>query len=220
MGDDNITPDERLTMVVMLGHVVRYENEKTAIEAQRRDLDLAWAEAERRRASAVTSFGAFGFNPADKDLWNKVRELMGDDAWYDGLELGGREVVRPPKEVPLFDIEHADYDVTEADVLDPEDQSLAIADQMPDGKPTVRELVLSQLAEAGENGTKAAAIRKFIEKTYGHTLHEKTVGMTLYRLSKDRLARRVKRTWFSAQPPAETENPGGDTPGSKESIFG
>jgi hypothetical protein len=37
--------------------------------------------------------------------------------------------------------------------------------------------------------------------------------MTLYRLSKDGLARREKRTWFFVKPEGEAKDPGGETPG-------
>ncbi len=61
-------------------------------------------------------------------------------------------------------------------------------------------------------------MREFIEKTYGETLHEKTVGMTLYRLSQDNLVHRDGHTWFfGPPPPAETENPGVAAPGSNNS---
>lgn len=88
-----------------------------------------------------------------------------------------------------------------------------------DGKPatqvsgaSVRELVLSALRAAGTAGTKAPPIRESIEKLRGARLHDKTVGMTLYRLSQDGLARRVGRTWFFV---AETKNPGVAAPGSE-----
>ena len=50
--------------------------------------------------------------------------------------------------------------------------------------------------------------------TYRGEIHEKTVGMTLYRLLQDKLVRREGHTWFLVpQPIAETKNPGGETPG-------
>jgi hypothetical protein len=56
------------------------------------------------------------------------------------------------------------------------------------------------------------------ERAFGETIHEKTVGMTLYRMSKDGLVTRDGHTWFITQPPkcSNVVNPGGDTPGSDQ----
>lgn len=52
-----------------------------------------------------------------------------------------------------------------------------------------------------------------MERTFGEVLHEKTIGMTLFRLSQKGVARRDGHTWFYVQPPAETEKPGAPAPG-------
>ena len=83
---------------------------------------------------------------------------------------------------------------------------------------TVRDFALERLKSAGTAGMKASEIRKFIEAARGTELHEKTVGMTLYRLSLEGLARRDGRTWFSAEPSGEAKNPGAATPGLFNSV--
>lgn len=80
-------------------------------------------------------------------------------------------------------------------------------------RPSLREVVLDQLRQR-PSGAKAADLRDYIERTFGEEIHEKTVGMTLYRLSKESLVRRDGHIWFSAAATAVTENPGADTPGS------
>jgi hypothetical protein len=77
----------------------------------------------------------------------------------------------------------------------------------------VREVALMRLREAGGKGAKAAEIREYFERTYGEVVHEKTVGMTLYRLLQAKQVRRDGHTWFFGPPSAETKNPGGETPG-------
>ncbi|MCB1500992.1 MAG: hypothetical protein KDK07_14575 [Bauldia sp.] len=87
-------------------------------------------------------------------------------------------------------------------------------------RPPIKDIVLARLKDAGAAGSGATAIRKYIEQVYGE-IHRKTVGMTLYRLSKDGLVRRDGNTWFLAKPhEAETRNPGADTPGSLEDEVG
>ena len=78
---------------------------------------------------------------------------------------------------------------------------------------TLRDVVIDRLKSAGEDGVKAAQIRDFYERTYGRVIHEKTVGMTLYRLQAERIVRREGHIWFFVPPEARAENPGGDTPG-------
>jgi hypothetical protein len=84
--------------------------------------------------------------------------------------------------------------------------------------PRIRDIVLEQLRVAMPDGQKVGPIKKYIETTYSTQLHEKTVGMTLYRLSKDNLVHRKGQIWFYAPqagqvPTADAENPGDDTPG-------
>jgi hypothetical protein len=85
-------------------------------------------------------------------------------------------------------------------------------------RPPIREIVLDRLRGAGAEGKRASAIQKYIERVYGAELHQKTVGMTLYRLAQEGLVRREGRTWFFVQPEAETENPGVGAPGSESSA--
>lgn len=80
--------------------------------------------------------------------------------------------------------------------------------------PRVSDIVLDRLKEAGKAGTKAAPIQHYIETTYGTKIHDKTVGMTLYRLQKDGLVRRDGYTWFIA---GKAMNPGAATPGPSQS---
>jgi hypothetical protein len=76
--------------------------------------------------------------------------------------------------------------------------------------PRISDVVLDRLKAAGNKGTKAAPIQSYIENTYGKKIHDKTVGMTLYRLAKDELVRRDGHTWFITE---KGMNPGAITPG-------
>jgi hypothetical protein len=73
-------------------------------------------------------------------------------------------------------------------------------------KPRVRDAVLGRLKLAGERGLKASDLRQYYENAFATTLHEKTIGMTLYRLSKEELVRRDGRTWFYITPQGESSN--------------
>jgi hypothetical protein len=84
--------------------------------------------------------------------------------------------------------------------------------------PKVRDVTLDRLQAAGDRGQRASDIRGFIEQSYPVKLHDKTVGMTLYRLSQENLVHRKGQVWFYG-PQAKglqlggTENPGVASPG-------
>jgi hypothetical protein len=63
-------------------------------------------------------------------------------------------------------------------------------------KLTVAEIAVGLLKGAGESGLKSSAIRDHIESAHKRSLHEKTVGMTLYRLAQDKVVSRLGHTWF------------------------
>jgi hypothetical protein len=203
---------EDLTAVLAL--VTRYQR---VFMQHGADLKLK-AEVEARLAEAATQFAQlkaalsiFGFDTAAGGF-AEIRELVGDDIYWAALQRGG--ATRPPVQLP--EPERAS---TQEDRDDEEPSS---EDDVPDSEPvgstpestaTVRDLVLDNLKAAKEEGATAAAIRADVELRRHAKLHDKTVGMTLYRLSQDGLARREKRTWFYVPPTAETKNPGGETPG-------
>lgn len=80
-------------------------------------------------------------------------------------------------------------------------------------RPPVREIALALLRSAGPEGMKASEIRKHIDENFAGGIHEKTVGMTLYRLLQDNQVRRDGHTWFYVAPTGGTKNPGVGAPG-------
>jgi hypothetical protein len=86
--------------------------------------------------------------------------------------------------------------------------------------PRIKDVTLDRLRAAGDMGQKASEIQGYIVTTYGSGIHEKTVGMTLYRMSQEDppLVHRKGHTWFFGPPIAETKNPGVDAPGHDNSV--
>ena len=74
-------------------------------------------------------------------------------------------------------------------------------------EPSVREIALQQLKRAGDAGSRASTIRQVVESIIKKKVHEKTVGMNFYRLSRDKLVRREGQTWFFVPSVAEAKNP-------------
>jgi hypothetical protein len=78
-------------------------------------------------------------------------------------------------------------------------------------RPPLREFLLLRLKSSGDVGTKAAALRAAFQREFHTQIHEKTVGMTLYRLLKNEEVYRRGHFWFYGadpkQPPKIAEVP-------------
>ena len=61
--------------------------------------------------------------------------------------------------------------------------------------PSLQHIVVERLQAAGEEGTTAANIRVYARARASVRFHQKTIGMTLYRLARRGLARREGRVW-------------------------
>ena len=95
-------------------------------------------------------------------------------------------------------------------------QQASIPAVSPPRNRTVRDIVLEAAQQAYPSAVRAAALRKQLE-LQGIIVHEKTVGMTLYRLSREGvIERKGKADWFFVPeadrvPAAEgRESPGSD----------
>jgi hypothetical protein len=80
-----------------------------------------------------------------------------------------------------------------------EDEGAEGSDLVDDSRPEmprIADIILERLKAAGEEGAKAADIRRYIRRTHKADIHEKTVGMTLNRMQAAGQVRRDGRTWF------------------------
>lgn len=87
---------------------------------------------------------------------------------------------------------------------------------LPAGEePSVRDLILLYLKQAGAAGIKAALLRRKVETFLNRQIHYKTIGMSLYRLSKETppKVRREGQIWSLAHHWLEAKSPGAATPG-------
>lgn len=166
----------------------------------------------------------FAFDPADTAAWNSLRDVLGPDAYASAVAAGQKAafeqqapVAAPPPAPSTPSLDDADYEDIGQQMLDLVESD---ASRVPDGKPTVRDALLSRLQQVHPKGAKAADLRQYLEQAYAMKLHEKTCGMTLYRLSQEDppKVRRQGHTWFFVPPVAETKNPGGDAPGLSQML--
>lgn len=177
-------------------------------ELNETDFAIERALADRRAAGRV--FGQVIAVPADPDsfssydaLEKEMMRLRSGKPWHPGKSKPTKEVLQY-----LSSSEGGD------------DQALPDAESgevMPVQKANfrIRDRVLDFLEKAGAHGSKAAPIRAYLEQVHGQKTHEKTVGMTLYRLLKEGLVKRNGHVWFIAS--SEAKNPGAVTPGPDNS---
>ena len=83
---------------------------------------------------------------------------------------------------------------------------------------TIKEHVIDAARQAYPRAIRASALRQRLDSAYGKKTHEKTIGMTLYRLSKDGILRRHGWDWFfvpegERRSPEAKENPDAATSG-------
>jgi hypothetical protein len=170
----------------------RIELRKQLVVLLNKDHQLNQKLLDIRAAGRLFGHGlAIPTDPKDYDDAEKIfavmAKLRGDRPWEPGNS-------RVPKHAPP------------ADAREP-------IDETPVGKLRIADRILEFLQGAAALGSKAAPIRDFL-KQQGINTHEKTVGMTLYRLSQEGLVRRDGRIWFFIPEDQRMKNPGGSAPGS------
>jgi hypothetical protein len=193
---------------------IRDEAKRIGGEIEKIRLDASQINSSTRKA-----FSAFGFK-AEGDIWPAVKAAIGSVAWDDAVQSGfvaGREspelkaisnLLAPTK--PALGPPNPAVNSPEQEVMKPESGHKK-------DMPPVREVVLGELERAGELGLKASDIRRFILHEYNRDLHEKTVGMTLYRLSQQGRVSRDGRIWLFV-PQTGTKDPGAGTPGQTSTV--
>ncbi len=146
----------------------------------------------------------FNIDPKGK-VWDDVKSYLGNARYHQAFEIAKLQLFEiDPLKYPLPVVEVLEEEVEEEAVKETkEDVADETSGDKVDNSASIRELVLDRLKIAGSGGSDAATIRSALPQG----LHEKTVGMTLYRLSKSGMARREGRTWFYVEPgtPATTK---------------
>lgn len=201
--------ENALNRSAILAILIRYSlawQEKARQEQARAAAEGHIREADVQIANCFAGLRVFGIDVAVAGVWDRLRVEYGDDV---------QRAIAPPAQ-PITEIDRMASTNVDDD-FEELIKSVLNEDASPPSMPRIRDVVLDRLRIAGDAGAKAKELRDFIEQTYKTEIHEKTVGMTLYRLKKAELVRIDGRTWFLAKPEgAGTRNPGGETPGSTE----
>ena len=146
-------------------------------------------------------------------MWDRVREGIGVEAFKSAIVIARGEIEGEPAR---HESDGASDLVNEPAAVDdelPAEVETKPADQQ---HPRISEMILEFLQTRGMEGARVGVIKEYIQKTYDIEMHDKTPGMTLFRLQKQNRVVRHGRIWFfvPAAKSGEAETPGADTPGT------
>lgn len=191
--DDDLFPtmlDEHdaAAVVALLIRMVRIDDEL------KRDRDLI-AEANVRvaanglaRGRTLNAFTVFGFETGD-GMWDRVMQSIGLDVYNRAIDIAREREV--PKLLERMGGDEANPKASES--------RAGHGDVDARHTPRIRDAILEYLQGLGDAGANVGQVRRHLTDAYGLSVHEKTPGMTLYRLLKDEMVRREGRTWYYAK---------------------
>ncbi|MBB3567914.1 hypothetical protein [Rhizobium sp. BK491] len=174
------------------------------------------AEAHHTIRTLRAALAVFGFSE-EPDLWDKVKAAVGEEVYAEAFQVAPfyEPFTLNPLPVTVASARAAPF---LSDGGETNETALQPISQMPEtdtGAPNIKEMVLQKLKEAGKEGIEANKIKESL-RAQGVEMHDKTVGMNLYRLSQDGLAERLRRTWFYR--PRREEEPADDQPSTETSA--
>lgn len=156
------------------------------------ELQAAIDARSAQRPKYMATIDAFGFEIEKPGLWGRVKAGVGEDNFYRAYSLAFPD---------QFD---DDGRLLEAAGDEESQKEGAIANDI-DGSvrpthppPKISDAILTYMRSIGSRGVRVAEIRAHLLATYGIETHEKTPGMTLYRLGKEGHVYRKGREWFAA----------------------
>jgi hypothetical protein len=168
-------------------------------EANKRDREIvaerqaALEERAPSRQKLVTALGAFGFETSDPDIWVKVRGAISEDKYANAWKIAKDQPLSNPSEQKKETEVAGGVDLKVQSAIDIRSNTEKVYLSVP----KIADAILAFLRSRPDNGGSVGEIKKHLLNAYELTTHEKTPGMTLYRLSKDGLVHRKGRIWFA-----------------------
>lgn len=206
--------DDTAAVVALLIRAVRIRDQIAADRDLIKEANARIAANSAANAKAITALTVFGFELGEGNVWDRVSEALGPEAYNRAVAKG--EGKQPPTLLERMGDSSisrgASATVLLGDKVEAEIVRRPIA---------INDAILQYLRAVGEAGTNVAQIKQHLADAYGITVHEKTPGMTLYRLLKKGLARRVGRTWYATghQETNENEAPTARTEDASETAL-
>lgn len=150
---------------------------------------------------AYQALKVFGFvEVPSENLWDQVREVIGQEKYGRAIAIG-RGAQFPALLTKMGDDRPPSEAVSEGVGFGDSAEATVVKRSVP-----IRTAILEYLGTVGDQGAKVAQVKKHLADAYGITVHEKTPGMTLYRLLKEGLVTKNGRTWIAAASNGTKEN--------------
>jgi hypothetical protein len=221
--------DDKATAIALMVRLLRIQSERDRLQEIKKEVDEKSAASQLQWTRCRDAFAILGFDTShtNKELWNEIKAAISPQEWNAAFERAKAKPIPqvpitsalpPPRPLPPPWVGKTE-EKTE-DEAEPEELTDFSFEGVEEPPQSVREFVLDALKTKAAEGARAAEIRTSYEAARNTKLHDKTIGMTLYRLSKDNLVRRDGRTWFYV-PLVEsgTKNPGVGAPGNIEDLW-
>jgi hypothetical protein len=163
-------------LVKILATVRERRNAEETIRSAQATLAMALDTIEKLR----TATSLFGIDPSSQDFYRDVRNVLGDDLLIAAYELSGGQS-------------------ESSGTASIDDVNALLSTDKPDpDESRIKGLVLQNVRASGTSGIRAKTIIVAL-RTRGIVMHDKTVGMTLYRLSLDGTVSRKGRDWYATE---------------------
>lgn len=147
------------------------------------------AAAQAIMANVRPALAVFGFDTSAGKLWDIVKEAIGAERYNAAFEVAKGE--QNGSQTDASSESHLSNKTEETAKGEGSSHSRNVDESHT---PKIKDIVLERLRQAGDAGARASEIKEFVS-AQGIEMHEKTVGMTLYRLSNEGSVRRKGRTW-------------------------
>lgn len=165
------------------------------------ELQAAVAKRSGLRPKYVAAVGAFGFDTAASGVWDNVRAAIGHEAysraWVIATTSSLIKAGEAPQEGNSEGAQIKDHS-SDGSGDEPRNEAAHVS-------PKISEAILAYLRSIQSRGAHVGEIKRHLFDTYGIETHEKTPGMTLYRLSKEGVVRRDGRLWFAVNAAGSAE---------------
>jgi len=199
-------------VVALLIRTVRLDEELARDQALVAEATARIATNKVARSKTVTAFGVFGFETG-AGLWKRVGQAIGQHAYHRAVEIAQGHESPKLLEKMREDEKAGGAQSNTQNASETEDTTVSSA-------PSIKDAILEFVRNAGQAGTSAREVRQHLTDSHNLNVHEKTPGMTLYRLLKDNLVRREGRRWYAtaAGQNNEIEAPNGGPQGASDTA--
>jgi hypothetical protein len=190
---------DKQAVFAILARAHRLQEQNKVDEEAMREINQRLMSARTKINQGIAALSLFGIeNKPGGNIWDEVKEVLGAERYNAAIAAGKRPEGAPVEEPPITNPdEEEDGEAGDEAASDDPNVLAEVA------SPKISDAIIELLESKWPEGVKVADVKSFLKATYNIDTHEKTPGMTLYRLSQQvpPLVKREKRVWFLAKDP-------------------